>query len=296
MQKFIDRIDRFQQKYRLTAFLYAVVKKYGEDGAGRQAALLTYYGFLSLFPLLMVATTVVNDLVGSHPHLESTLIKGITNYFPLLGSQLSAHVHSLHKNGLPLIIGILFTLYGTRGVAEVFRDGIQRVWGIKKDDEEGFPAGPLKSIAMVLVGGLGFLLASLSAALAAGAGHGWAFRSLSVAVNLVILCVLFIFLLNMSLPKHVSWKETRLGAIIAAVGLLILQSFGTYVLRRQLKSLDALYSYFAIALALLFWIYLQAQMLYYSAEIAVVNNKKLWPRSLTADTYATRDEPGGRPW
>jgi YihY family inner membrane protein len=281
MQKLIDRLDRLQQKYHFPAFMYAVIKKYGEDGAGYQAALLTYYGFLSLFPLLMVATTLVNSAVGSNPHLESTLLKGITDYFPLLGNQLSSGVHALHRNGFALAIGILFTLYGTRGVADVFRKGIRQVWGVKPADNEGFPRGALKSLTMVLVGGLGFLAASFSAALAAAAGHGWAFRSLSVAVNLFILFWLFNFLLNISLPRHIGFKETRVGAATAAVGLVILQSLGTYVLARELKNLDALYSYFALALGLLFWIYLQAQMLYYAAEIAVVSSRKLWPRSFS---------------
>lgn len=279
MQKFIDRLDKFQQKHHFTAFIYAVIKKYGDDHAGYHAALLTYYGFLALFPLLMVATTLVRDFVDD-PHTRSTLIHGITDYFPLLGNQLSSSVGSLHRSGLALMVGILFALYGTRGVAEVFRNGIQRVWGIKRDNDEGFPTGPLKSLAMVAVGGAGFLAASLLSAYAAGFGQGWAFRSLSLAVNLFILFWLFTFLLKMALPNHLAWKDTRVGAVTAAVGLVILQSFGTYLLARQLKNLDATYSYFAIALALLFWIYLQAQVLYYSAEIAVVSSKKLWPRSL----------------
>lgn len=76
-------------------------------------------------------------------------------------------------------------------------------------------------------------------------------------------------------------KEVRPGAIAAAIGLVILQSLGGYILTRELKSLDALYSNFAIPLGLLFWIYLQAQMLYYAAEIAVVSSKRQWPRSLS---------------
>jgi YihY family inner membrane protein len=276
----VDRLDSYQQAHRLPGFLYAVVKKYGEDEAGHQAALLTYYGFLALFPLLLVLTTLTNLLASSHPDIQDTIIKGTTNYFPVLGSQLSDHVHTIHKTGLALAIGLLFTLYGARGVADVFRNGVNDIWQVPRRRRDSFPKALLKSLGLILIGGLGFLLASISAGIAAGAGHGLGFRILGVAVNVFILFWLFTFLLNISLPRHVTLKETRLGAITAALGLVVLQAFGGYLLARQLKSLDAVYSYFAIALGLLFWIYLQAQVLYYAVEVATVHNERLWPRSL----------------
>jgi YihY family inner membrane protein len=277
----IRKLDAFQQRHRLPGFLYAVVKKYGEDEAGYQAALLTYYGFLSLFPLLLVLTTITHSIAS--PEIQNTIIKSTTNYFPVLGNQLAQHIHTIHKSGVALVVGILFTFYGARGVADVFRHSVNHIWQIPRQKRDSFPKALPKSLSLIVVGGLGFLLASISAGIAAGAGHGVGFRLLGVAVNVFILFWLFTFLLNMSLPRHVTLKETRLGAITAAIGLVILQSLGGYLLARELKNLDALYSYFAISLGLLFWIYLQSQVMMYSVEIATVNNEKLWPRGLGSD-------------
>ena len=262
-------------------FSFAVVKKYGDDEAGRHAALLTYYSFLSLFPLLLVLTTLTERIVGHDAHLQARVISGITSYFPLLGNQLSAHVHGLHKSGLALILGILFTLYGTRGVADAFTRGVRHIWGVPKEQHDAFPKSAAKNLALIVIGGAGFILASISAGLAAAAGHGLGFRTLSIAINLFILFWLFTFLINFSLPRHVRLKETRVGAAAAAIGLVILQLLGNIVLKHQLKNLDALYSTFAVALGLLFWLYLQTQVLYYAIEVAVVSSQKLWPRSLT---------------
>jgi YihY family inner membrane protein len=290
LQKFANRFNVFQQRRRLLGFVVAVIKKYNEDEAGYKAALLTYYGFLSLFPLLLLLTTVTNNLVGSHSSLGRTMIKGITSYFPLLGNQLSSHVQGLHTSGLALVAGILFTLYGTRGVADVFRHGVQNLWLVPKSQQIGFPKSVLKSLGLIIIGGSGFLAASILSGFAASAGHGLEFRILSLAINLFILFWLFLFLLNFSLPRHVTARETLPGAATAAIGLVGLQLLGTYVLARELKSLDALYSYFAIALGLLFWIYLQAQLLYYAIEISVVSSKRLYPRSLSAEHATTADD------
>lgn len=283
IQRLIDGVDNWQQRHHLPGFTYAVIKKYGEDGAGYQAALLTYYGFLSLFPLLLVLTTLSNSIAGHNADFERIITEGVTNYFPVLGYQLSSHIHALKGNGLALTVGLLFTLYGTRGVADVFQKGIQTIWGVQKPKLAGFPAELIKSLAIIIIGGLGFLAASIIAGFALAAGHGLVFRGLSIALNLSILFWLFTFLLNVSLPRHVSVKNSWVGAASAAIGLVILQAVGGYILARQLKGLDALYSYFALTLGLLFWIYLQAQMIYYSAEIAVVSSKKLWPRRFSEE-------------
>lgn len=290
LQAVVRRLDAYQRRHRFLAFPYAVIKKYGEDGAGQHAALLTYYAFLSLFPLLLVLTTLTEIIVGRHSHLETAVVNSITSYFPLLGNQLSVHIHSLHHSGWALVAGILFTLYGTRGLADAFQGGVQHIWQVPKSQRAGFPKSTLSSLGIVIVGGLGFILASVSAGLASAAGHGLAFRGLSIAVNLFILFWLFTVLINFCLPRHVSLKEIRIGAFSAALGLVILQSLGSYVLARELKHLDALYSYFAVALGLLFWIYLQAQVLYYAVEIAVVSSRRLWPRSLDTTSSAAVDK------
>jgi YihY family inner membrane protein len=289
LRKIIHKLDGYQQLHRTTAFGYAVIKKYGEDEAGSRAALLTYYAFLSLFPLLLLLTTIANNVIGNHPHLQATLIKGITNYFPLLGNQLADHVHGLHRNGLALAAGVLFTIYGARGVADAFRKGVQHIWQVPEAQRDNFPGSLIKSLCLLIVGALGFITASILAGLAAAAGHSLAFRGLSVLLNMFILFWLFNFLLDFSLPRHLPIKETRVGAAAAAIGLVVLQALGGYILARELKNLDALYSYFAIALGLIFWLYLQAQILYYSMEIAYVSSHKLWPRSIDGRQPTTID-------
>jgi YihY family inner membrane protein len=281
IQQNLQKLDHWQRRHRLTAFAYAVVKRYGEDQAGYQAALLTYYAFLSLFPLLLVLTTLTQVIATSQPGLQQDVIKNLTTNFPVLGSQLSAHVHSLHRNGLALVTGLLFVFYGARGVADVFRHGLNHVWGVPPHEQPGFPASLFKSFITLVVGGLGFVLASVAVGFSAAAGHGPVLRLVALLANLLVLFGVFSLLFRLNLPGRVKFRETRTAAVAAACGLVVLQLAGGYLLRRELKSLDALYSYFALALGLVFWIYLQAQIIYYSAEIAVVKGGHLWPRMFT---------------
>lgn len=279
LDKTINNIDKFQQKVPPLAFVYGVVKKYGQEETGYKAALLTYYSFLALFPLLMVLTTLSSMALKNYPDLQETVIEGATSYFPMLGNQLSEHINTLNKTGLPLIAGILFTLYGTRGVAVVFRRGIRSIWGFDPDPKSPFFNNLVHSLTVIFVGGLGLMIAAIITGAAAAAGSGWEFRITSAAINLILLFVVFLFLLKYNLPAKVGYKDLRPAAAGIALGLVFLQFAGGFILARELKNLDALYSYFALALGLLFWIYLQSQVIYYSMQLAAVKAKKLWPRS-----------------
>ena len=290
IQKLLAKFDAFQRKHGSFGFAYAVIKKYGDDEAGYQAALLTYYGFLALFPLLLVLTTVLGLLAGSHPHLRETIITDTAQYFPTLGNQLSEHIGSMHKTGLALAVGILFTLYGARGIADAFRHGVNHIWRVPKVSRPGFPLAVVRSLSIVLIGGVGFILAAVVAGYAVTAGHGIGFHLLSIAIDLIILFWVFLFLIKVSLPVHVGFRDVEAGAAAAAIGLVILQTLGNYILRHELKNLNALYSNFAIVLGLLFWIYLQSQVIYYAIEVASVRTSRLWPRSLTGKELTDADK------
>ena len=55
----VRAFDRFQQKRKWLAIPMAVVKKFGDDQGGSLAALVAYYAFFSIFPILLVFTTIL---------------------------------------------------------------------------------------------------------------------------------------------------------------------------------------------------------------------------------------------
>src|SRR5947209_2467494 len=64
------RLDRWQQRHRRIAFVVAVVKKFGDDRAGNLAALVAYFLFFSLFPLMLVFTTLIGFVLAGRPDLQ----------------------------------------------------------------------------------------------------------------------------------------------------------------------------------------------------------------------------------
>lgn len=282
--------NAFQQRHAAIGFPYAVVKKFGDDNGGYQAALLTYYGFLSLFPLLLVLVTVLHLIFDNNPAAQAKILGSIDTYFPLLGDQLTESIGSMGKTGLGLAVGMLITLYGARGAADAVRFALDNMWNIPKEKRAGFPKNILKSLSIIGVGGLGFLASAGASAATSGFGRaGWVKVAVALA-GFIILTVVITVVFRIGASRKRAIKTVLPGAIIAAAAVQLLLTFGSLLVANQLKSLDTLYGTFAIVLGLLFWIYLLAQMLVYAAEINTVRAGKLWPRSLDADQPTKADK------
>lgn len=279
LQTGFKHFDRLQQKLPPVAFVLAVVKKYSDDRGGYQAALITYYGFLSLFPLLLVLTTLLKWLptAGS---FKQRIINGATDYFPIIGNELQSSVHGFSKTGLPLIIGFLVLLYGARGVADAFRHAANNVWNVPLTERSGFWSALAKNGKLVIGGGIGFVGAAIVASYAGAAGHDVSLRILFLACNLVILFASFQFVMRVALARKVHFSDIWFGAALATVGLFILQNLGGYIITHELKNLDNLYGTFAVVLGLFFWLYLQTQLIVYAMVADTVRVRKLWPRNL----------------
>jgi membrane protein len=294
--KFIDhqlkRLDHFQRSHKTAALIYAVQKKYGEDNGGQQAAMLTYYGFLSLFPLLLVAASSLQLIVHSHPAIRRSIISHATQYFPVLGDQLQANVKNVHGAGISLAVGVLLTMWGAKGVADVFQSTVNHIWGVPRTDRPGFPKSSLKSLGIVVLGGLGFLAASFLSGFATGLDKVFVLRIVPILISTLVLFGLFwlLFMWGLADSSKVGRRSLVISSLTAAVLIEVLQIVGGYLVNHELSNFKHLYGTFAITLGLLFWIYLQARVVLYAAEAGVVDGKKLWPRSLVQQDLTKADK------
>ena len=86
IEKAVRRVDRFQQGHLVPSFVFGVIKKFGDDSAGTLAALIAYYGFLSLFPLLLVLTTILGLFFAHDAALQKRILDSAVSQFPSWGT------------------------------------------------------------------------------------------------------------------------------------------------------------------------------------------------------------------
>lgn len=293
--KAVGAVDRLQQRRPFLAFPVAVWKKFSDDQAGNLAALIAYFGFIATFPLLLVFVTVLDILLRNDPHLRSTLIDSALAHYPVIGDQIKNQLGALPGAGLPLAVGIVVLLLGARGVAGAMSNSLYEVWGIPRDRRPGFPLSWVYQLALTLTVGIGFVVTTALSGVAAGAGHlltGMGGHVLAVAVSLVLNLGVFWLAFRLATAFKVRWHDLRYGAAIAAVVWQVLQVAGGYVVSHQLQRTSSLYGTFGVVLGLLAWLYLQAIVTLYAAEVDVVLVRRLWPRSLRPpDAQGRQQQP-----
>jgi membrane protein len=162
-----------QQQHAWLAVPVAVWKKFGDDQAGNLAALVAYYAFASLFPLLLVLFSVLGIVLHNNPSLQHQLVNSALAQYPVIGSQLKSNIGTMHGSGLALVIGLLGTFIGARSVAFAMQNALNSVWEIPITRRPGFPWSWLRSFGLILVIGLGLIGTTVLSGLAArAAGSG----------------------------------------------------------------------------------------------------------------------------
>lgn len=289
MQEIVQRLDAFQQKHKFAGYLLAVIKKFGDDNGGYQAALITYYGFLSLFPLLLVVFTMLQIVFKDNAQLQAQVADSINEYLPVVGQQLQNNIHSVQSVSAGLIIGLLIAVYGARGGAAVVRNMLNDVWQVPRNRRPGFPKSLFQTLSIMTAAAVGFVAIVAVSTFSSVLGHAQWAKIIANLAGFTIATAALLLVCNRATSRRVSLRDMLPGTIGVAVITQLLVTFGGILVRHQLKGASSFYGVFAVVLGLIFWLYLIAQVLVYAAEFDSVRHLKLWPRAIQLDKPTKAD-------
>lgn len=279
--------DRLQRRQPWLGLPIAVIYKFSDDQGAYLASLITYYGFLSVFPSLLLAVTILGFVLAGNPQLQATIIHSALSQFPDIGQQLS-NVKGYSGSGLGLAVGLLGSLYGGLGVAQAAQNAMNAVWGVPRNDRPNPIKSRLRSILLLLTLGLAVLATTALSALSSGASAysshlaalGIGLRVGAIVLGALLDVGIFIVAFRVLTAADVATRDVILGAVLAGIAWAVLQEIGTYYVAHALKGTSAAYGIFAIVLGLIAWIHLEALVIIFCAELNVVVRRKLYPRAL----------------
>ena len=254
-----------------------MLRKFGDDQAGSLASLLAYYAFFSVFPLLLVFTTILGFVLQGNPGAQRSIESSVLGQFPVIGDQIK--VHALTGHTLALVIGLVVALLGGLGVTRAAQNAFDRVWAVPFKQRSDFLRTRLRGLALLMLLGSLFLAATAGSGLVTGLGGPFVKMgaiAVSLALNFGLYLAAFRFLTSATIATRRLW----LGVAFAAVFLEILQLAGGIYINHVYRHASAFYSQFALVIALIVWLHLVAHITLYAAEINVVVSRRLWPRSL----------------
>lgn len=272
--------DRYQQRHAWLGFPLAVRQKYGDDQGGYLAATITYYGFFSIFPLLLVFVSVLGFVLRGHAHLQQRILGSALAQFPVLGHDLA--VRALRGSVPALVLGLVVALWSGMGVFLAAENAMNHLWGVPFRRRPDFVRARLRALGLLAVFGVGVALSTALAGLStAGGSYGLAWKIGAIVLSTVLNFGLFWAAFRLMTVRDVAWRNLRGGAIAAAAAYEVLQLVGGYYVGHVLKHASNTYGTFGLVIGLLSWIYLSAHITLLAAEGNVVASRHLWPRSFS---------------
>ena len=275
----LDRADDLQQRTPVVAVPLAVAKKFSEDDAGKLAALISYYAFISVFPLLVVLATVLTRVLADRPELAEQVVSTAAGSFLSIGSA-GGSVSPVDVSGPALVVSLLVALWSGMGVAHGMQDAANVVHEVPKTERPGFLARLGRSTTLLVIVGVGLPLTTVLQGVAGRAVGGpvagvvaWL---LAWALNTGLICLAF----RRATAAVTTWRGELPGAALAALGWSVAQAVATTVLTQRMQGAEATYGSFALVVTLLFWFFTLAQVCLYCMELNLVLGRRLWPRSL----------------
>ena len=275
-----EGVDRLQQRHRVPAFTFATWRKFSEDQAGNLAALIAYYGFFSIFPLLLVLVSVLGIVLAGHPGLQHRVLDSALVNFPVVGNDLRRNVHSLGGHtALSLALGIAIALWAGTQVVRQLENALNTVWNVPFKRRPSIMMSAARGVGMLAILGVILVVAAAVGGLGGGSGTWW-WTVGGVALSLLLNVAVFLLAFRVLTVARVTWSTVLPGALVAGAAWTVLQALGGYYVGHEVRGASNTYGTFAVVIGLLGWLYVGGQVTLYAAELNVVTAERLWPRSI----------------
>jgi YihY family inner membrane protein len=280
----IDGADRAQRRWSVLGYPIAVIYKYFDDQGNYIAAIITYYAFIAIFPLLLLGSSILGFVLQGNPQLRQDLIDSALAQFPIIGDQLG-RPEGLTGSATAIVAGGLVALYGALGLGQALQNALNVAWSVPRNSRPNPVLLRLKSLFLLLTAGVAVLTISVLSTLAANtevlgetvSSYRWPITLFTVVINTVVLTALFRV---GAARSHSIWTGAVPGAITASLLWIGLQTVGTVYVRNVIGETKGMNQTFALVLGLIGLLWLTAVMGVLGIEVNVVLERRLWPRAL----------------
>jgi YihY family inner membrane protein len=251
---------RFRNRWPVVDFALRGVDNYRRHRTGRHAALLAHYGFLSIFPLLAVMTTILGFVLQDRPKLQKSIVDSAFAQIPIIGPEIQSNPSEIKGSYTVLIVGLATALWAGTKCFVMAQVAMNDIWEVPEDDRPKLASSRGRALLAVGVIGLAQIAVGTVSGLIGVSGIAWLSRIMlaigTIGINIVVLAVSFRVLTARPLDR----SQILPGAVFAGVVFSLLQVVGGALVSRWLKQASDVYGTFATVIALLAWLSLHASV------------------------------------
>ena len=293
----VDTVDRFQRRHRALGFPLAVIYKFFDDQGPYLAAIITYYAFIAIFPVLLIATSVLGFFLQNDPELQQQLLDTVLAQFPIVGDQLG-RPDGFSGSTSAIVVGVLAATYGVMGLGLSVQNAGNVAWAVPRNSRPNPILLRLRSLIIMAIAGFGILLVAIGTSLlqdpAAIGLHGVPDLGILIRIiGFIMTAAMFIALFLLISLGRATFGSVLPGAVFCALSWQGLQYGGDVYVRHIIVRASAMNQTFALVLGLIAFLFIAALIVIIGLEVNVVLRRRLYPRALlTPFTDNVRLGPG----
>ena len=275
------RLGALRERHAWVDHVVRMQQHFGETRAGQQAGAITYFAFLSFFPVLALAFFIVGLLSTVLDGADQTLRAAIDSLFPrMIGPEEGQlQLRDFRDfSGLAGLLGLAGVLYAGLGWVSALRMALATVFELSDDERLGFVPGKLRDLVGLVSIGLTLLVAVGVSGLVSGFSSdllgwlgldqelSWLVKLLTVALGLAANTVLFFTMFRLLGGEQVPTRSLVSGAVLGALVFELLKRAAGLIIA-QTQGQPA-FQAFGIALVMLVWISYFSRLVLYAASWA----------------------------
>ncbi|MBV9057761.1 MAG: YihY/virulence factor BrkB family protein [Pseudonocardiales bacterium] len=284
----LDRLDCYQQRHPALGVPIAVARKFIDDESINLAAVIAFWAFFSIFPLLLLFVTLLGYVLP--PNLQGDVLRSAARFFPLLSTESIGH---LSGRWWTLVVGILSALWSGSFVVIAIQSAFDSVWDIPHAQRPRLGAQikrgvfTLSAIALGLV--ISTMISNYVSAAATGTSLGMVARPAGYLIAILLDVGLFVVAFRLLTDRDVSTRDVLPGALLSGIVFWLLQQLSSLIISQYLHNAEKIYGNFATVITMLSWFYLQSVVTLVGAQLNVVLKERLHPRRLVTAPVTEAD-------
>jgi membrane protein len=280
----VDRVDDYQRRHRFIGFPLGVAYKFMDDQGSYLAAVVTYYAFIAMFPLLLIASSVLGFVLQDNRELSDQVLTSALSQFPIVGTELGKP-KGLQGSTSAVVFGSIAALYGVLGLGQAAQNAVNVAYAVPRNSRLNPVLSRVSSLLLLVAAGLTVLAVTVLTSFASHidvlgadvAGDiGWLLKLGSVAINALVLAAM----MRLATSQRQTFRSALPGAVLVAVLWQLLQMLGGTYVSRVVSRASEINAVFAIVLGLLALLYIASVIAVIGLEVNVVLVRRLYPRAL----------------
>ena len=275
----VARADELQREHASLGVPLAVARKFVEDESTNLASMIAFWALFSIFPLLLVLTTLLGYLLPSD--VKQDVLTEVSQMLPLIDTE---PVSGLSGSWWALTLGAVTALWSGSAVVRHTQAAFNAVWDIPRKERPNLAERLFRSFGVLATIGLGLVLSVVISGYVSAATTAldlpWGGRLAGYAVTIVLDIGLFVAAFRWLTDRDISTRDVLPGAALSGVAFFLLQTASVLIISRYLQRAQETYGNFTTVITVLWWFYLQAIVVMLGAQLNVVLKERLYPRPL----------------